>query len=43
MGNCNTLNDLSKKVYVTNKTEDVSLNLIDMITEINCKRFSDYI
>ena len=33
VGGCDTLNDLSNKVYVPNKTEDLSL--FNMITEIN--------
>ena len=32
---CNTLNDLSNKVYVPNKTEDLDLSMFSMITEIN--------
>ena len=35
MRSCNTLNDLFAKVCVPNKTEDVNLNLFNMITEIN--------
>ena len=35
VGSCNTLNDLSKKVCVPNKTEDLSLSLFNMITGIN--------
>ena len=31
----NTLNDLSSKVCVSNKTEDLNLNVFDMITGIN--------
>ena len=31
----NTLNDLSKKVCVTNKTEDLNLSVFNMITGIN--------
>ena len=34
VGSCNTLNDLSNKVYVPNKTEDLNLNLFNMITGI---------
>ena len=34
-GSCNTLNDLSNKVCVPNKTEDLNLNLFNMITGIN--------
>ena len=33
IGSCNTLNDLSNKVCIPNKTED--LNLSKLITEIN--------
>ena len=35
VGSCNTLNDLSNKVCVPNKTEDFSLSVFDMITGIN--------
>ena len=33
--NCNTLNALSNKVCVSNKTEDLNLNFFNMITGIN--------
>ena len=32
---CNTLNDLSNKVCVPNKTEDLNLSLFNMFTGIN--------
>ena len=32
---CNTLNDLSNKVYVPNKTDDLNISTFNMITEIN--------
>ena len=32
---CNTLNDLSNKVYVTNKAEDLNLTMFNMIAGIN--------
>ena len=32
---CNTLNDLSNKACVPNKTEDLNLSLFNMITGIN--------
>ena len=35
VGSCNTLNDLSNKVCVPNKTEDLNLSVFNMITEIN--------
>ena len=35
VGNCNTLNDLSNKVCVLNKTEDLNLSMFNMITAIN--------
>ena len=35
IGSCNTLNDLSSKVCVPNKTEDLSLSMFIMITRIN--------
>ena len=34
-GGCNTLNDLSNKVCVPNKTEDLNISIFNMITEIN--------
>ena len=35
VGICNTLNDLSNKVCVSNKTEDLSLSVSNIITGIN--------
>ena len=35
VGSCNTLNDLSNKVCVPNKTENVNLIVLNMITGIN--------
>ena len=35
VGSCNTLNDLSSKVYVPNKTEDLNLSMFNMITGRN--------
>ena len=35
VGSCNTLNDLSNKVCVTNKTKDLNLNLLNMVTGKN--------
>ena len=32
-GSCNTLDDLSNKVYVPNETEDLYLNVFNMIKE----------
>ena len=32
VGSCNTLNDLSNKVCVPNKTEDLNLSVFNMIT-----------
>ena len=32
---CNILNDLSNKVCIPNKTEDVNLSMFNMITAIN--------
>ena len=34
-GNCNTLNDLSNKLFVPNKTEDLNLNVFNMVAGIN--------
>ena len=35
VGSCNTLNDLSNKVCVPNKTEDLNLSMFNMITGRN--------
>ena len=35
VGSCITLNDLSNKVCVPNKTEDLNLSMFNMITGIN--------
>ena len=35
VGNCNTLNDLSNKICVPNKTEDLNLSVFNMNTGIN--------
>ena len=35
VGSCNTLNDLSDKVYVLDKTEDLNLSIFNIITGIN--------
>ena len=32
VGSCNTLNDLSNKVCAPNKTEDLNLSMLNMIT-----------
>ena len=34
-GSCNTMNNLSNKVCVTNKTEDLNLSVFIMTTGIN--------
>ena len=34
-GSCNTLNDLCSKVCVPNKTEDLNLSELNMITGVN--------
>ena len=38
VGSCNTLNDLSNKVYVPNKTGHLNLSLFSMIAGINEKK-----
>ena len=38
VGSCNTLNDLSNRVCVPNKTEDLNLNVVNMITGINASK-----
>ena len=35
VGSCNTFSDLSKRVCVPNKTEDLNLHIFNMITWIN--------
>ena len=35
VGSCNTINDLSNKAHVPNKTKDLNLNVFNMITGIN--------
>ena len=35
VGSCNTLNDLSNKVCVPNKTKDLNIHVLNMITEKN--------
>ena len=35
VGSCKTLNDLSNKVCIPNKTEDLNLSVFNMITGIN--------
>ena len=35
VGSCSTLNDLSNKVCLPNKTEDLNLSMFNMITGIN--------
>ena len=34
-GNCNTLNDLSNRICVANKIEDLNLNVFNMIKGVN--------
>ena len=34
-GSCNTLNDLSNKIYVSNKTEGLNLSVFNLIMGIN--------
>ena len=44
VGSCNTLNDLSNKVCVPSKTEDLNLSVFNMITGINeSKPFTKHI
>ena len=43
-GSCNTLNDLSNKVCVANKTEDLYLSVFNIIAVINeSKTLTNYI
>ena len=39
VGSCNTLNDLSNKVCVPNKTEDLNMYIFNMITGKNKSKF----
>ena len=39
VGSCDTLNDLSNKVFVQNKTEDLNLSVFIMITRKNESKF----
>ena len=39
VGSCNTLNDLSNKVCVANKAEDLNMHVFDMITGKNEQKF----
>ena len=44
VGSCNTLNNLSNKARVPNKTEDLNLSMFNMITGINeCKMLTMHI
>ena len=38
IGRCNTLNDLSNKVYIPNKTEYLNLSVFNMITGTKMNR-----
>ena len=35
VGSCNTINDLSNKVCILNKAEDLNLSVFNMVTGIN--------
>ena len=35
VGSCNSLNDISNNISVPNKTEDLNLNVFNMVTGIN--------
>ena len=35
VGSCNNINDLSNKVYLSNKTEEWNLSVFNVITRIN--------
>ena len=39
LGSCKTLNDLSNKVCVPNKTEDLNMHVFNMITGIMNEKF----
>ena len=38
VGSFNTLNDLSNKLCVPNKTEDSNLSVLNLITELNVEK-----
>ena len=38
VGSCNTLNDLSKRICVPNKKEDLNLNVFNIITGVNVSK-----
>ena len=38
-GNLNTLNDLSNRICVPNKTEDLKINIFNLITGINKSKY----
>ena len=40
VGSCNTFNDLSNKVYVPKKAEDLNLGVFNMTTGINKSKIS---
>ena len=42
-GSCNTINDLSNKACVPNKSEDLNLNVFNMIAGINESETSKHI
>ena len=35
VGSCNSLNDLSNKICIPNKTEDLNLSVFNVVTDIN--------
>ena len=39
IGNLNTLNDLSNRICVPNKTEDLKINIFNLITGINKSKY----
>ena len=43
VGRCNSLNDLSNKVCIPNKTEDLILSVFNMITGMNESKTLKYI
>ena len=43
IGSCNTLNDLSNKICVPNKTKDLNLSMFNMIKGINESKTLTYI
>ena len=43
-GSCNTLNNFSNKIFISNKTKDLNLSMFNMIARVNeSKTFKNHI